>query len=321
MADAAVLAAFAAAIAQADTRVGATAPNPPVGCAALDARGELLAVAAHERAGTPHAEPLVLEACRAAGLLPAVATLVVTLEPCNHFGRTPPCTTAIIAAGVRSVWVGAADPNPIVAGGGIAALRDAGIAVTMLEDDADPAARPLAADCTRLIAPFAKRLATGRPWVTIKRALDAAGSMIPPPGYKTFTSEASLAFAHDLRRRSDGVLTGVGTVLADAPEFTVRRVADHLDRRRLLLILDRHGRTPAAYREEAAARGFDVRVAAGIGEALDLAGSLGALSLLAEAGPAVTAALLDGGDWDELVTIRQAAGRGLPDAIERQLRR
>lgn len=314
MADPAIVAACAASIAAAEAWIGATAPNPPVGCAALDAAGNILAVAAHRRAGTPHAEVLALEDCRSAGLLPAVHTLIVTLEPCNHHGRTPPCTHAILAAGVKELWVGAVDPDPRVAGGGIAALAAAGVRVRRLEDEADVAAQAQATRCRELIAPFTKRVRTGLPWVVVKRAIDPAGSMIPPPGRKTFTSPDSLILAHRLRRRADAILTGSGTVLADAPEFTVRHLPDHPDRRRLLLVMDRRRRVPAAWFRAARARGFEARAQDDIAAALAFAGAEGALVLLVEAGPRITAAVLEGGLWDECVTITASAGA--PDRIE-----
>ena len=313
MADAAILAAFAQALDAAEARIGATAPNPPVGCAALDADGRVLAVAAHERAGAAHAEVLALAACRAAGLLPAVRVLVVTLEPCNHHGRTPPCTEAILAAGVPEVWIGADDPDPRVAGGGGAALAAGGVRVRWIGDE--PGGQDVASRCRALIAPFAKAARTGLPWIVVKRALDPAGSMIPPPGAKTFTSPASLAYAHLLRRRADAIITGSGTVLADAPEFTVRHLADHPGKRRPLLVLDRRRRTPAAWLRAAEARGFLPVLHDDADAAIRAAGAAGALTLLVEAGPAVTGAVLDGGHWDECVTITASGRDDVPDSI------
>ncbi|MFT4252274.1 MAG: riboflavin biosynthesis protein RibD, partial [Caulobacter sp.] len=109
--------AFRLALDAADRCAGATAPNPPVGCAVLAADGSVLALAAHEAAGMPHAEAGALAACRAAGRADDVHTLVVTLEPCNHHGRTPPCVEAILASPARTVWYGATDPHRAAAGG------------------------------------------------------------------------------------------------------------------------------------------------------------------------------------------------------------
>lgn len=285
---------------------GATAPNPPVGCCLLDADGRVLAVAAHRKAGTAHAEAGAIAAARAAGTVERVHTVVVTLEPCDHHGRTPPCTDAILSTPARRVVIGAPDPNPAVAGGGAVRLARAGLDVRMAADMRG--CGDLAADCLGLIAPFAKRATTGRPWVTVKQALDAAGSMIPPAGATTFTSEASLRFAHALRRRADAVLTGSGTVLADDPGFDVRRVADHPGRTRQLAILDRRRRVPARYLAEAERRNFAPFVGDDLGAALDRLGGAGALEVLVEAGPAVLASLDAAGLWDEWIVISKGEG-------------
>ncbi|MCC7441293.1 MAG: bifunctional diaminohydroxyphosphoribosylaminopyrimidine deaminase/5-amino-6-(5-phosphoribosylamino)uracil reductase RibD, partial [Bdellovibrionales bacterium] len=243
---------------------GATAPNPPVGAAALDSEGIVLGVAAHPRAGTAHAEILLLDDLRARGLLPRLHTLVVTLEPCSHHGRTPPCVGPVIESGAKRVVIGAKDPNPQVSGAGIRALMSAGIEVR---------AGVLEGACRELIEPFAKWLRAGRPWVTLKRALLPDGSMIPPPGQKTFSSEESLIQAHALRRRADAILTGSGTVIADDPSFTVRKVPDHPDRSRWLIVLDRRRRVPEQWMDRAAARGLKARRAGSLEEALDFLGS------------------------------------------------
>lgn len=202
------------------------------------------------------------------------------------------------------------DPNPKVEGGGAQRLAEAGREVRLL----DPAS-PLGMQCADLIAPFAKRQLTGRPWVTVKQALDASGSMIPPPGQTTFTSQAALAYAHRLRRRADAILTGSGTVLADDPAFTVRHVPDHAGRRRLLALLDRRQRVGDAWLQAAAARGFEPFRADDLDSALDQLGRQGALEILVEAGPALTAAVLEGGLWDEHALIRQVAP-GQPETVE-----
>ncbi len=317
---ASVAEAFLRAIEAAEVHRGATAPNPPVGCVLLDARGHILAVGAHRRAGEPHAEAEALEVCRRAGTTRHIHTAVVTLEPCNHWGRTPPCAQAITRTPAEAVWIGARDPNPEVAGNGAGRLRAAGLDVHDLGTASrDSVAAGIAAACRGLIAPFAKRASTGRPWITVKQAIDAAGSMIPPPGRKTFTSPAALTFAHGLRKRADAVLTGSGTILADDPHFTVRHVADHPGKRRSLAILDRRGRVPPGYRAEAEARGFLVRPETDLEAALDGLGRDGALEILVEAGPALTASVLDGGLWDEHVVIRQGGASGTDEvAVQRR---
>ncbi len=305
-----IAAAFAEAMACAREFEGATAPNPPVGCVLLDARGEIVAKAAHRRAGTAHAEAAAIAAARAEGSLDRIHTVVVTLEPCNHTGRTPPCTEAILATPAQAVWIGASDPNPRVAGGGGKRLAAAGLQVRAIGELADRRAIELAGAAERLIGPFAKHARTGRPWVTVKQALDRDGSMIPPAGQKTFTSAISLELAHRLRRRADAILTGSGTILADWPEFTVRLVADFAGKQRHLAILDRPGRVPQSYLDAAATRGFEVAIDPSIEAALDRLGRLGALEVLVEAGPAVVEAVKAAGLWDEMVIIQQ----GPPDA-------
>ena len=306
--------AFARALSLARAYEGATAPNPPVGCVLLDAAGRTLAEGAHQRAGMPHAEAQAIEAVRAAGMADAIDTVVVTLEPCNHHGRTPPCAETILATGARQVWIACRDPNPQVVGGGAERLLAAGIGVHFLADLDHPAAVPLHAEAERLLAPFARRSRTGLPFITIKQAVSSAGSMIPPAGRKTFTSAISLDLAHCLRRQSDAILTGSGTVLADGPLFTVRRVPDHPGKHRMLVILDRRGRIADEYVLAALQRGFAVHRARDAQEALAMIGAAGGLAVLVEAGPALTGSLLDAGLWDEHVLIEQAAN---PDRTDR----
>ena len=306
--------AFARAIAAATDYAGATSPNPPVGCAILDAAGNILAVEAHRKAGDLHAEARAIAACRAAGTVDRIHTVVVTLEPCNHHGRTPPCSEAILSTPAREVWIAETDPNPRVEGGGAARLAAANLKVCLLSELDHPDAARLSAGAERLIAPFATWVTTGRPFVTIKQALDETGSMIPPPGRKTFTSEASLTLAHRMRRRADAILTGSGTILADRPEFTVRHLPDHPDKSRILAILDRNGQVPADYLAEATRRGLRPMLFDDIGDALACLGSEGVHEVLVEAGPTLTGALLATGLWDEHVVIRKSQSER-PDQV------
>lgn len=306
--------AFARAIAAAADYAGATSPNPPVGCVLLDAAGEILAVEAHRKAGELHAEARAIAACRAAGTIDHIHTVVVTLEPCNHHGRTPPCAEAILSTPAREVWIAETDPNPRVEGGGAAHLKSEGVSVRFLSGLDHPDATRLAGEAERLIAPFAKWVTTGRPFVTVKQALDEAGSMIPPKGQRTFTSETSLTLAHRMRRRADAILTGNATILADNPEFTVRRLPDHPGKSRILAILDRTGRVPADYLTEATRRGLRPMLFADIGDALTRLGAEGVHEVLVEAGPTITNAILTSDLWDEHVAIRKI-GDGSPDHI------
>ncbi len=189
---------------------GRTAPNPPVG-AVLVRDGHVVGEGYHPRAGEPHAEIFAL---RAAGDKARGAELFVTLEPCCHVGRTGPCTEALIAAGVRRVWYGTTDPNPQVAGEGLRRLQAAGI---------DVIAGPLSAECRRLIAPFARHVLTGRPYVILKAAVTLDGQLATSSGESQWiTGEKSRELVHRWRDRVDGILTGSGTVLADDPRLTVR---------------------------------------------------------------------------------------------------
>jgi diaminohydroxyphosphoribosylaminopyrimidine deaminase/5-amino-6-(5-phosphoribosylamino)uracil reductase len=310
-----ILRAFARALDLARAHEGATAPNPPVGCVLLDARGQELAFGAHRRAGMAHAEAEAIGQARATGLADKVDSVVVTLEPCNHHGRTPPCAEAILNTGARHVWIPCRDPNPKVTGGGAERLRAAGLDVRVLSDLLHPGAAALAADASRLLAPFAKRSQTGLPFITIKQAISASGNMVPTAGRKTFTSSTSLDLAHRLRRRADAILTGSGTVLADNPLFTVRRVPDHPEKRRMLVILDRRRRITEAYLDAARQRGFAVHLADEVHHALETIGAAGGMEVLVEAGPTLTAHLLTTGLWDEHVLIEQAANADGTDRV------
>ncbi|MVT00971.1 bifunctional diaminohydroxyphosphoribosylaminopyrimidine deaminase/5-amino-6-(5-phosphoribosylamino)uracil reductase RibD [Devosia sp. L53-10-65] len=310
-----ILRAFARALDLARAHEGATAPNPPVGCVLLDANGQELAAGAHRRAGMPHAEADAINEARAAGLADKIDSVVVTLEPCNHHGRTPPCAEAILGTGARLVWIACRDPNPEVTGGGAERLRAAGLDVHFLSDlHHHPEAAVLLGEANRLLAPFAKRSQAGLPFITIKQAISASGSMVPVAGRKTFTSAASLELAHRLRRRADAILTGSGTVLADNPLFTVRRVPDHSEKQRMLVILDGRRRVTETYLDAARQRGFALHLADDVHHALEAIGAAGGMEVLVEAGPNLTTHLLTTGLWDEHVLIEQAAN---PDGTDR----
>jgi diaminohydroxyphosphoribosylaminopyrimidine deaminase / 5-amino-6-(5-phosphoribosylamino)uracil reductase len=313
-----VLRAFRLALSHAYEFAGASTPNPPVGCVILDHQGNQLAVAAHEKAGTDHAEVRAITQCKKNGTLERIHTLVVTLEPCNHIGRTPPCTRAILDTPARNVWIGVRDPNPHVCGHGAKTLAQAGLGVKYIEEIEDGAVAALVFSARELINPFAKKIRTGLPWVTIKQAINTQGSMIPAAGRKTFTSTASLAFAHGLRKRADAILTGSGTVLADSPRFDVRRVPDFSDKRRFLVIMDRSGRVGDAYLNEASSRGFTVWVENELKNALVKLGQEDVQEVLVEAGPTLLASLLAAKLWDEHITIEQGGAPGGEDIVETQ---
>ena len=195
---------------------GFVEPNPLVGAVLVDEELKRLGEGFHPQFGGPHAE---IEAIRDAKQRRRKkrlkdATLFVSLEPCCHFGKTPPCSQAIVAAGIRKVVVGRTDPNPQVAGAGIAELRAAGVevAVGLLEDQAK-----------QLTAPFAKRLTTGLPWVIAKWAMSWDGKIATGSGdSKWISNEASRAVVHTLRGRMDAILVGAETARRDDPLLTAR---------------------------------------------------------------------------------------------------
>jgi len=189
-----------------------TTPNPRVGCVVVRG-GEVVGEGFHERAGEAHAE---VNALRAAGGRAAGGTVYVNLEPCSHHGRTPPCTDALVAAGVKRVVVAMGDPNPKVSGQGFAALRAAGVEV---------ASGLLEAEARELNVGFVSRMTRGRPWVRLKVAatLDARTALADGES-QWITGEAARRDGHRWRARACAILTGIGTVKDDDPRLTVRDV-------------------------------------------------------------------------------------------------
>jgi len=223
------------ALALAETARGLTSPNPLVG--ALVVRdGAVVGEAHHPRAGAAHAERLALAG---AGEAARGATLYVTLEPCVHHGRTPPCVPAIVEAGVRRVVVAVGDPNPRVAGAGLEALRRAGISVSVgcLEEEA-----------RRLNRPFFTWIKEQRPFVTLKVAMTLDGKIAGwDRSSRWITGEAARREVHRLRSEADAIAVGVATVLADDPELTVR-LETGWPREPYRVVVDSHGRTPTSAR-------------------------------------------------------------------------
>jgi diaminohydroxyphosphoribosylaminopyrimidine deaminase/5-amino-6-(5-phosphoribosylamino)uracil reductase len=215
-----------------------TDPNPRVGCV-IAQRGRVVGEGWHERAGEAHAE---IAALRAAGNQAVGATVYVTLEPCSHHGRTPPCVEALIAARVARVLIAARDPNPQVDGKGAAALRAAGIAVEsgLMEGEA-----------IDLNAGFFRRMLTGRPLVRVKLAMSLDGRTALASGESRWiTGEAARQDVQHWRARSSAILTGIGTVLADDPRLDVRLPVEAGAARRqpLRIVLDSQLRTPPGAR-------------------------------------------------------------------------
>lgn len=202
--------------------LGRTSPNPPVG-AVLVRNEKIVGEGWHPQAGAPHAEIFAL---KAAGESARGADLYVTLEPCCHHGRTGPCTSAVVAAGVARVMVGTEDPNPLVAGRGLAFLRSAGIEVNVGLH---------AEQCRRLIAPFAKQLRSGLPYVVYKAAMSLDGQTATSGGASQWIScAASRERVHQLRNAVDAIAVGSGTVLADDPKLTTRLADGGRDARRIV---------------------------------------------------------------------------------------
>ncbi|MEN8139648.1 MAG: bifunctional diaminohydroxyphosphoribosylaminopyrimidine deaminase/5-amino-6-(5-phosphoribosylamino)uracil reductase RibD [Thermodesulfobacteriota bacterium] len=190
--------------------LGRTSPNPCVGAVVVK-DGQVIATGYHKKAGTPHAE---VHALGRAGEAAAGATIYVSLEPCNHTGKTPPCTKAIIASGIKRVVVGMVDPNPLVAGSGCRYLESQGVEV---------AGEVLASKCRALNRPFLKHISTGLPWVVMKAGCSLDGKIAVADGRCAFiTGPESRQEVHRLRDRLDAILVGVETAINDDPSLTTR---------------------------------------------------------------------------------------------------
>ena len=285
-------------------------PNPRVGCV-LVRDGAIIGEGWHVRAGEAHAEVAALADARRRGCDPHGATMYVTLEPCDHHGRTPPCVDAIVAAGIARVVVALADPNPDAAGGA-AALAAAGVAV-------DPGVAENAA--RELNIGFVSRMRRGRPWVRSKIAASLDGRTALADGTSQWiTGREARADGHAWRARACAVLTGIGTVLQDDPQLTVRDVPTTRQPRRV--VVDRHGQTPAnarifgdggawmvtnGERNAGWPEGTEVIALPDAQQRVDLAAMLRALAergvneLHVEAGARLNGALLEAGLVDELL--------------------
>jgi diaminohydroxyphosphoribosylaminopyrimidine deaminase / 5-amino-6-(5-phosphoribosylamino)uracil reductase len=223
---------------------GLASPNPPVGAVVATADGRVLGEGWHEGPGTPHAE---VAALRAAGAEARGATLYSSLEPCDHAGRTGPCTAAILAAGAARVVAGARDPNPLVDGRGLQRLRSSGLAIETPRRS-DPGEAELLDAAERLIAGFARHVRTGLPLVVLKMAATLDGKVAARDGTSRWiTGEAARTAVHRLRASADAVMVGAGTALADDPSLTVR-LDGHRGRQPLRVVVDGAGRVRAGGR-------------------------------------------------------------------------
>jgi len=305
---------------------GTTSPNPLVGCVIVVddvAVGE----GYHAYAGGPHAERVALDA---AGEAARGATVYVTLEPCAHEGRTPPCVPALLEAGVSRVVIGMLDPNPQVAGGGADALREAGVEVQVAEDSA-----PFAAQNEAWLL-FVRE---GRPYVRVKTALSLDGHPALDAGHRAYiTGVAGAEVTRVLRSRADAVLVGSSTVAVDDPALTVRDAEGVLaERQPIRVVLARHDAPPVTSRvftdgvartivllsddapvdpDALVGRGIQVvtyPAGDGILGALESLADLGVMDLMVEAGPHLFSSLWSAGLVDEAIVVT-AGGMAGPDA-------
>jgi diaminohydroxyphosphoribosylaminopyrimidine deaminase / 5-amino-6-(5-phosphoribosylamino)uracil reductase len=303
---------------------GRTTPNPMVGAVVVK-DGIVLGEGFHAAYGEAHAERAALAAC--AGADTRGATVYVSLEPCCHHGHTPPCTDALIEAGIARVVVASDDPTEKASGRGLGILRDEGIDVTVADGE-------LSARARLLNQPFRKHARTGLPWVLFKSAMTLDGKVATRTGdSKWISGEASRREAHQWRSACDAVACGIGTALADDPQLTARlglaRDADHVQRQPRRIVFDSEARLPldsallsgapdtpltvvvsrAAPRlatDALEAAGADIVVATGENEparvrnALAQLGAAGITSILLEGGPHLAGAFLDAGQVDEM---------------------
>ena len=313
---------LARAIELAEQGAGNVKPNPLVG-AVLARDGEILGEGWHERYGGPHAEVNAIEACGMADL--TGTTLYVSLEPCCHEGKTPPCTDAIMQAGIARVVVASDDPTEKASGRGLGILRDEGVEVLVADGE-------LAARARLLNQPFRKHARVGRPWVLFKSAMTLDGKVATRAGDSQWISgEESRLLAHTWRASVDAVVVGIGTALADDPQLTARPdgILAELPSQPRRVVFDSLARLPISSRlvsaadrapltvcvSRAAARsdtdaleaaGAQVLVATGENEparvrsALDQLGASGIASVLLEGGPHLAGAFLDAGEVDEI---------------------
>ncbi len=303
--------------------VGRVEPNPAVGCVIVK-DGSIIGQGFHQRFGGPHAEVNALADCANNGHDPSGASLFVTLEPCSHTGKTPPCTQAVIDAGIGRVVIASTDPTDLAAGG-IDALRQAGVEVEVgLCGEA----------AEKLNAPFYKHSRTGLPWVVVKWAQSIDGKLAwknPPAAGNWISSEQSRADVHRLRKRMGAILTGIDTVIADNPKLTVRIAGETIDRPAVRVVVDSGLRMPAdcnlmmipdvptvvvttaqtaqtefAQVEKLRAAGVEVLTVGECGghcdlkETLALLGNRGIQQVLVEAGPTLIAAFLKQNLADEI---------------------
>ncbi|HZF80016.1 MAG TPA: bifunctional diaminohydroxyphosphoribosylaminopyrimidine deaminase/5-amino-6-(5-phosphoribosylamino)uracil reductase RibD [Rubrivivax sp.] len=235
------------ALALAESSFGLTEPNPRVGCVVGDETGRILGQGATQQAGGPHAEVMALRDAQSHGASLAGATAWVTLEPCAHHGRTPPCSEALLAAGIGRVVAAVGDPFPQVAGAGLAQLRTAGVSVVLAEDSSAAEDIALAHAARDINIGFFSRVLRKRPWLRMKIAASLDGRTALNNGVSQWiTGSAARDDGHAWRRRASAVLTGIGTVLEDDPRLDVRAVPTVLQP--LRVVVDSRLQTPPSAR-------------------------------------------------------------------------
>jgi diaminohydroxyphosphoribosylaminopyrimidine deaminase/5-amino-6-(5-phosphoribosylamino)uracil reductase len=228
--------------AQAEKALGVCEPNPRVGCVLVTSDGKVAGEGSTQRAGGPHAEVMALRDARGRGVATQGGTAYVTLEPCSHHGRTPPCCDALIQAGVAKVVIATLDPNPLVAGQGKKRLQAAGIEVEVAPTDSTPSR-----EARELNVGFFSRMVRGTPWVRMKTAASLDGTTALSNGVSQWiTGPEARTDGHTWRARACAVLTGIGTVLEDDPRLDVRLV--QTPRQPHLVIVDSRLETPASAR-------------------------------------------------------------------------
>ncbi|CDZ37322.1 Riboflavin biosynthesis protein RibD [Neorhizobium galegae bv. officinalis] len=271
---------------------GQTGTNPSVGCVVVN-DGEVVGSAVTAPGGRPHAETQALEI---AGEKARGATVYVTLEPCSHYGRTPPCANALVEAGVARVVISLTDPDPRVSGRGIAILREAGIIVEtgLMEEEG-----------RRALAAYLTRQTKGRPHVTLKLAVSADGMLGRRGEEVSITGPEARAQVHRLRAEADAILVGIGTVLSDDPELTVR-IPGLENRSPTRIVLDRRLELPLDSKLVKSARDVPVIVVASPGSALSVEGGIPGdkREKLIEAG----AEIMDSTELDILLAILAVRG-------------
>ncbi|MDG1550240.1 MAG: bifunctional diaminohydroxyphosphoribosylaminopyrimidine deaminase/5-amino-6-(5-phosphoribosylamino)uracil reductase RibD [Candidatus Poseidoniaceae archaeon] len=279
----------------ADRGRGKVSPNPLVGCV-LVKDGKVIAEGWHDHLGGLHAEQMAIHDAETNGHSPNGAVAYVTLEPCNHFGRTPPCTEALMWAGIKEVIIAHKDPNPTVRGAGIQALKDAGITVNhgLLESQA-----------ASQMHPFLHWCKNRKPLVCVKLAVDSNGSVDDrSEDAGRFTSEGCLDKVHHLRRECDAILVGVDTVIRDNPSLTVRRVESN--RQPLRIVIDPNQRIPKSSKLlndglETLVMDEEFRTLPAL---LNLLGDKEIQRLMVEGGPTTIGHFLDQGLVDEFYLVR-----------------